>query len=477
MAQMGLLLVCVLWLVLVSAADQRRGEVAVARLRGRGSRGARRLLLDETLPPVIVGAPLGALLAVGLSTVARRTVLTSDPPFEVPVSAVVALVAGLVLMVLLAVLSVRRVSRDPVADLIRSVPARRVGIRLGVLEAMLVAGAAAAFIALVTGSVQGPVGQLAPTLLALAVGVVAARVLSYLLGAGGRRLLQADGPPPAPRCSSSRRGTTRWLVPVVTVALSIIVVSADALAVGARNWAGRAAEVGAASVLTLNSVDLAAVTEAVRAVDPGGEHLTPVAVVAPAGRAGRRPSLSTRTPSAVSPVAGRPGRHPRLGPADRPDGAAAAPHRHPGRVPPRGVRDQRRDPGDPATPTSSRSASGSSVPTARSTLSPWERFRPTASPWTRKLPSAAPTGAASRASASSRPELGGGHRRTVTVSGAHRRRPTGRARRQRVLAGHGRRRHRRVGDVRRCRSHPPLLQQRLGQGVPPPRPSPTSSRP
>ena len=64
MAQMGLLLVCVLWLVLVAAADQRRGEVAVARLRGRGSRGARRLLLGETLPPVVVGAPLGALLAV-----------------------------------------------------------------------------------------------------------------------------------------------------------------------------------------------------------------------------------------------------------------------------------------------------------------------------------------------------------------------------------------------------------------------------
>ena len=145
MAQMALLLVCVLWLVLVSAADQRRGEVAVARLRGRGSRGARRLLLSETLPPVVLGAPLGALLAVGLSTVARNTVLTSDPPFEVPVAAVVALVAGLLLMVGLAVLSVRRVCRDPVADLIRSVPPRRSGVRLGVLEAMLVAAAAAAF--------------------------------------------------------------------------------------------------------------------------------------------------------------------------------------------------------------------------------------------------------------------------------------------------------------------------------------------
>ena len=58
-------------------------------------------------------------------------------------------------MVGLAVLSVRRVCRDPVAELIRSVPARRTGVRLGVLEAMLVAAAGAAFIALVTGSVGG----------------------------------------------------------------------------------------------------------------------------------------------------------------------------------------------------------------------------------------------------------------------------------------------------------------------------------
>jgi putative ABC transport system permease protein len=283
MAQMGLLLVCVLWLVLLAAADQRRSEVAVARLRGRGSRGARRLLLSETLPPIVLGAPLGAVLALACSSVARHTVLTSDPPFEVPVAATVALAAGLALMIGLAVLSVRRVCREPVAALIRSVPPRRTDVRLGVLEAMLVAGAAAAFIALVTGSVGGPVGQVSPTLLALAVGVVAARVIASALAAGGRRLLHRGRlTAGAAFLSASRRGTTRWLVPVVTVSLCIVVVAANAIAVGARNWAGRAAaEVGAASVLTLDSVDLPAVTRAVRAIDPAGDHVTPVAVIAP----------------------------------------------------------------------------------------------------------------------------------------------------------------------------------------------------
>ncbi|MEP6648782.1 MAG: ABC transporter permease [Lapillicoccus sp.] len=286
MAQMGLLLVCVLWLVLVAAADQRRGEVAVARLRGRGSRGARRLLLGETLPPVVLGAPLGALLAVACSSVARHTVLTSDPPFEVPIAAAVALVAGLALMIGLALLSVQRVCREPVAALTRSVPPRRTNVRLGVLEAMLVAAAAAAFLALVTGTVGGPVGQVAPTLLALAVGVVAARAMSSVLAAGGRRLLRRGRPTAgAALLTASRRGTTRWLVPVVTVALCIVVVTTDALAVGARNWTGRAAaEVGSASVLTVDSGDLSAVNEAVRAVDPTGAHVTPVAVLEPSGQ-------------------------------------------------------------------------------------------------------------------------------------------------------------------------------------------------
>lgn len=283
MAQLGLLLGSVLWLVLVAAADQRRGEVAVARLRGRGSRGARRLLLAETLPPVVVGAPLGALLATGCTTVARHTLLSGEPPFEVTWPAVAALVAGLALMVALAVLSVRRVCREPVAALIRSVPARPAGIRLGILEAMLVAAAVAVLVALVTGSVGGPVGEVAPALLALAVGVVAARVLSSLLAVAGRRLLHRGGATSgAALLTASRRGTTRWLVPVVTVALSIVVVTTDALAVGARNWDGRAAaEVGATSVLTVGTVDLQALVTAVHAVDPTGRRVTPVALVAP----------------------------------------------------------------------------------------------------------------------------------------------------------------------------------------------------
>jgi hypothetical protein len=120
-------------------------------------------------------------------------------------------------------------------------------------------------------------------LLAVAAGVVTARVLPALLTAGGRRLLHRGRPTTAAAfLSSSRRGTTRWLVPIVTVGLALIVVTTDALAVGVRNWSARAeAEVGAASVLTLASIDLTAVAKAVQEIDPLGDRVTPVAVVSP----------------------------------------------------------------------------------------------------------------------------------------------------------------------------------------------------
>ncbi len=282
-AQLALLLACVLWLVLVAATDQRRAEVAVAKLRGRGSAGARRLLLGETLPPVLLGIPVGALLAVGLSAVARHVVLPTSPPFEVPRLTYAALAAAVVGMTGLAFLSVRRVSKEPVASLVRSVSARATGFALGVVEAMLVAASAVAFVALATGSVKGPVGLAAPTLLAVAVGVVGSRVVPPVFTALGRRLLAGGrASSGAALLQAGRRGTTRWLVPVVTVALCLVVFAVDALAVGDRNRTGRAeAEVGAPTVLTLSSADANLVASTLRSLDPTGRHVTPVAVVRP----------------------------------------------------------------------------------------------------------------------------------------------------------------------------------------------------
>jgi predicted lysophospholipase L1 biosynthesis ABC-type transport system permease subunit len=82
MIQLGLLALFVLGLTLGAAVEQRRPEVAVARLRGAGRGGGRRLVLSELLPVVLVGVPVGTAVGLGLATVARRTVLDGAAPFE-----------------------------------------------------------------------------------------------------------------------------------------------------------------------------------------------------------------------------------------------------------------------------------------------------------------------------------------------------------------------------------------------------------
>ena len=311
MAQLGLLLCTVLWLVLVGAADQRRGEAALARLRGRGSGGVRSLLLRETLPPIVAGVPVGLAAAVGLAAGARHTLLAPAPPAEFPPTTAYAALLALLVMLALAASSVRRVARAPIADLLRSVPAGRAKMVLGLLEAMVVAAAIAAFVALVTGAVRGPVGQLAPTLLAVAVGIVAARVVPVLLAwLGGMALHRGWARAATALLHASRRSATRWLTPIVTVAVAIVVLSADLFAVGALNRQHRAAaETGAPTVLDLGSRDLKAVSDAIRAIDPTGTSITPVVTIDPIG-SGNTTTIGV-LPDAFSRIALWPGADPK----------------------------------------------------------------------------------------------------------------------------------------------------------------------
>ena len=60
-AQLLVLVAVVLWMVLVAATDDRRAELALARLRGRGRRGAAAYLLSELLPLTLLGVAVGVL--------------------------------------------------------------------------------------------------------------------------------------------------------------------------------------------------------------------------------------------------------------------------------------------------------------------------------------------------------------------------------------------------------------------------------
>jgi putative ABC transport system permease protein len=84
MVQLGLLAAVVLLTVASAAVDQRRPEVALARLRGRSREGARRLVLGELGLTVLLGLPLGTAMALALSELARRFVLPVESRSSCP---------------------------------------------------------------------------------------------------------------------------------------------------------------------------------------------------------------------------------------------------------------------------------------------------------------------------------------------------------------------------------------------------------
>ena len=98
--QLAVLAVVVLGLVASAAVEQRRPELALGRLRGRGPAGAARVVLVELGTIVAAGVPVGYLLAVGMGEVARRFWLADGVPFELSTATVVAALVSLVVAVL-----------------------------------------------------------------------------------------------------------------------------------------------------------------------------------------------------------------------------------------------------------------------------------------------------------------------------------------------------------------------------------------
>lgn len=278
MAQLVLLAVVVLRLVLAAAIEQRRPEVALARMRGRGAAGARRLLIAELGATVLAGVPLGVVVAFALDEVARRAWLVPGVPFELPASAFVAALLAALVSLLTTLLATRPAAREQVSALLRRVPERRGGWTLGVADAVAVAIALAGLVAVASGNLSGPLALATPMLLALAVGLVASHVLVPASAVVGRRLLGrgrvAGG---LTALVVSRRPAVRRAVAIVTVAAALVVFAGDALLVGARNRQDRAElENGAPVSVEVSPANVVATRKALARVDPAGTDMTPV---------------------------------------------------------------------------------------------------------------------------------------------------------------------------------------------------------
>ena len=309
MAQLVLLALVALSTAASAAIEQRRGEIALARLRGRSREAARRVVLGEFGLTVAVGVPVGVVLAFGVDALVRAVVLPEGVPLEPrwPVFAATGL-AGMVALAVVA-LAARPVLREPVAELLRRSAAggaRLQGRGSGVAatEALVVGVALLALVGVVTGQVRGPAGLLVPGLLALGVGVVLTRLLAAPAREGGARLLRRGALARAwAVLTFARRPASRRLLVVVAAASALVVFAVGALVVGERNRDNRARlEAGAPTVLRSDLTDVTQLTRALDTLPERERRLVTPVVVTRARAAGAASTLAVR-PTELARVA------------------------------------------------------------------------------------------------------------------------------------------------------------------------------
>lgn len=272
LSQLVLLALGVLVLVVAGSAVARGPEVATVRLRGLPRRMVLGLAVGEPLALVAVALPLGALAAwVGVRVLAGRVLLAGTPVALTGPTLLTLLLAALVLLVAVLTTCARVLARPVLSLWERTAPEPSRGA--AVRDGLLVAVAAGAAYGCARGGPSAVLLTAVPV--SLAVAVVGVRLLPLLMA-------------PAQRRSRGRRGVVGFLAVrqlarrrdgavlagLLVVAVGLAVSSTTGWSVARGATAVRAdLEVGARRVLLVQpdaqhpDVDL---TEAVKAVDPGG---------------------------------------------------------------------------------------------------------------------------------------------------------------------------------------------------------------
>jgi hypothetical protein len=266
----------VLYAVVSASAQERRAEVAVARLRGRGPVAAAVLAGGEPVLLVTVGAVLGLPAGVQAARALVATVLREDVPLGVTTPGLVA--GGLAYLgaLVAAMAAAAAAVRGEIVDGLRQAP-RRQHRPSYVVDAMIVTLAAVAVYEMVASDGLRPgaptgAALLLPAALAAAAGVLAVR----LLGPLARLAVRA----------TRRRPGVAWYLAIRQVARRpsaarpvLLLVIATALAVtGVTGWWTERTNrelragvyLGAATVLHVRAPSNQALLDGVRAADPDG---------------------------------------------------------------------------------------------------------------------------------------------------------------------------------------------------------------
>lgn len=278
-----LVLLCwfVLFLLVASLTEERGAEIALAKLRGYPAGRAARFGLGEVLLLTALAAPLGVLAGLFVVEVAARLTLADTIHAEVRWPVFAAAGVALAATALAVLLAGRRILRRGVLGLLRRVP-ERARWQAGVADGLAVALAGASLFAAISEP-DGPLALLAPALLAVVAGVVAARLLA-VWSRLRLRVARRRGRVPALLSAAqlARRPASHRVVVVVTVAVALLAFAATAWDVAARARQDAAVDtVGAAHVYTVSAAHPRALAKAVAEADPGGHSMAVVRVSEP----------------------------------------------------------------------------------------------------------------------------------------------------------------------------------------------------
>ncbi len=292
--QLALLALAVLFAVAQAGVEQRRSELALARIRGKSRFAAGAWVVTELGTLALVGLPLGVGGAVAAGALARR-ILPAGVPAEFPPGSVAASGAAAILLLATIVAATAPVARQPVLTLLSPLTPRRGARRFGLLSMVLVVLAVVDVAGLSSGSLVGPLALLTPVLLALAASLlIAAPLTRLLIDLAHVQLRRGRIARPLAALSISRRAGLRWHLAVISSACAVAVFAANSAVVAERNQASRARLVaGAPAVLVTDAASPASVVTVLDGLPSGlRARAMPVALIRSADR--RHTTLAAR---------------------------------------------------------------------------------------------------------------------------------------------------------------------------------------
>jgi putative ABC transport system permease protein len=266
----------VLYLAIASAANSRRTELGMVKLRGLSTGGQWWIVAAESVLPVLAGAVIGYLLG----HLVIRTYFW-HAPVSVPVTMAqwqlgATAVAGAVLAGLLAM---RRDLASSATELLRGVPALRRGWR-GLSAALLVAAAATLSVIQLRGTPPGDptaattgLARFAPALLIIAIGLLCAVLVDPVAGwIGDRSIRRGRLALALAGLHLGRRRSGSRLLSLVTVAVALLTFATTAVPYAENAQVREAGTLfGADQVVIVTAHSPGSLLAAVRSVDPAGD--------------------------------------------------------------------------------------------------------------------------------------------------------------------------------------------------------------